>query len=289
MLVEPEEDLDVSAEDSLDSRQLRGTANGLVDTKRRAAVCVLYFHPNGCDIGQSIPEMEIICDLMFSGSAVVVAPEYPGYGLLTGYEPTPSAIDRIAEGAWEFCSERLGFRADEIVLWGRSIGTGPASALARTLAHPQAGSRRSTGERRSVCACAALVLVAPFVSVSAAVSSHAGSIAASLVCPMWEVAGLVADRALVDVPLCVIHPEQDEIVPLSHAEKVLAAASACRKLGVFLAGETHNFDWEETNAEPVRDFLEAHVLALQQENNIPQETFHIPDLRPNAYALHGVT
>lgn len=61
-----------------------------------------------------------------------VAVEYPGYGVYrTGVnkQPIKPSEDRILEDAscvYSFFTELLGWRSKDIIIMGRSIGTGPA-------------------------------------------------------------------------------------------------------------------------------------------------------------------
>ncbi|CAK0901770.1 unnamed protein product, partial [Prorocentrum cordatum] len=196
------------------------------------AVCVLYFHANACDIGECVADAAAIRDGVFGGDAVVLAPEYPGYGLLDGFEPSVEGIDMVAKAAWRFCCDDLGFLPTQVVLWGRSIGTGPASALACSCAVTQ-GERSQSQAGRPV---GALVLLAPFTSVSDVVLAHSNSLVASLVDPMWNIARLVGDEGLKEVPLCVVHPKDDEVIPLEQGLAVLDGAAARLKFGLWLAG-----------------------------------------------------
>eukprot|EP00747_Dinoflagellata_sp_TGD_P216417 gnl/TRDRNA2_/TRDRNA2_88966_c0_seq1.p1 gnl/TRDRNA2_/TRDRNA2_88966_c0~~gnl/TRDRNA2_/TRDRNA2_88966_c0_seq1.p1 ORF type:complete len:394 (+),score=57.88 gnl/TRDRNA2_/TRDRNA2_88966_c0_seq1:168-1349(+) len=285
------------------------------------SVCVIYFHPNACDIGESVEDLEAIRDGAFDGDAVLLAPEYPGYGLLSGYEPSVAGIDRVGHAAWRFCLEGLGFSADQVILWGRSIGCGPAAALAHRVAcrpgspkgpdavvgdqgpspkgtptpspavTPRDGSRQedaaaATGEGAvgtaeaspaekiefpdgSTRPAGGIVLLAPFLSVSSIVMAHYSSpVIASLVSPMWEVGSMLTEPGLADVPLCVLHPKGDELIPASHGKAVLQGASSRLKFGLWLVGATHNFLLEEEHLTPVRDFLFEH-LAFRGTSLIP--------------------
>lgn len=100
-------------------------------------LCVIYFHAISCDIGDCSEDLASIRDVAFGGNAAVLAPEYPGYGLLRNQRTTVEDINQVAWAALDFCRRSLGFAQDRIVLWGRSIGTGPATALARACADPK--------------------------------------------------------------------------------------------------------------------------------------------------------
>lgn len=219
-------------------------------------ICAIYFHPNAADIGDCLNEIEMIRDGAFDGDAVVLAPEYPGYGLLIEYTPTVAGIDRVAMAAWKFCREGLGFPPERIVLWGRSIGTGPASALARSVTiSPEQTLVRSQPAPDPL---GALVLVAPFISIVEVAKAHTNTFASSLMSPMWEVCNLVSDQCLTNVPLCILHPADDEVIPPSHGSTVLENAASQHRLAIWLRGASHNFNLQEEHLERVGDFLGKH-------------------------------
>jgi len=272
MLVLPPELADDASSPTESSRRRLGSS---------VVACVIFFHPNACDIGICLPEMRRIQRHVFCGRAAILAPEYPGYGLLEHFEPNVDGIDTVALATWRYAIDGLGFSPRQIVLWGRSIGSGPATTLAWTTAHasrardrasgvvPPAASRpRSPRNGSSSCddgspAVAALVLVAPFVSVSAVVAAHVGENLAAFFEPMWEVKKLLESEDLSDCPLCVVHPEEDDLVPKAHSEEILEFAVARPKLGVWLKGEGHNFHCSKQHLAPVREFLSQSCPAFR--------------------------
>jgi len=247
---------------------------------RPAAVCVIYFHANACDIGECLEDMFMVRDGVFDGCAAVLAPEYAGYGLFSEYEPSVDSIDLVARAAWRFCTGKLGFKSEHIVLWGRSIGSGPAASLARLRAVVHAERSAATAESHSsepleasttdgqALACggcrhrrslAGIVLLAPFTSVADVVQHHTNGLIASLVPPLWDVADLLREPALRDVPLCVMHPTDDEVVPLAHGQAVLGGAASAIRCGLWLKQETHNFFFRHEYAALVSQFLVEHI------------------------------
>ncbi len=60
----------------------------------------------------------------------VLSIEYPGYGL---YRTSPSNENQIKEDAiivFEYLVNKIGIKAKDIILFGRSLGSGPASYIA---------------------------------------------------------------------------------------------------------------------------------------------------------------
>eukprot|EP00811_Abedinium_folium_P003702 NODE_13404_length_1168_cov_3.426513.p1 GENE.NODE_13404_length_1168_cov_3.426513~~NODE_13404_length_1168_cov_3.426513.p1 ORF type:complete len:327 (-),score=81.38 NODE_13404_length_1168_cov_3.426513:69-1049(-) len=216
------------------------------------AHCVIYFHPNACDAGDSLSDMEVMRDGALGGDAAVLAPEYPGYGLMQEHEASPAGVDSVAAVAWSYATKYLGFPPERVLLWGRSIGTGPAASLAHALATAPEAPRRPL---------AAIVLVAPFISLSAVVLAHSNSLVASLVEETWDVASFVADPRLASVPLVVVHPKDDRMVPLSQGKAVLGGASSRIKLGVWLESGTHNFILQESHLFTVGQFFTDNLLS----------------------------
>eukprot|EP00927_Polykrikos_kofoidii_P021061 TRINITY_DN20076_c0_g1_i4.p2 TRINITY_DN20076_c0_g1~~TRINITY_DN20076_c0_g1_i4.p2 ORF type:complete len:336 (+),score=51.83 TRINITY_DN20076_c0_g1_i4:200-1207(+) len=236
--------------------------------------CALYFHPNAVDIGECIEDMEAICDGAYDGDAIIIAPEYPGYGLLNDYEPCVEGIDLVAMTAWQFCFTELSFGADRIMLWGRSIGCGPATRLAWQLGGMSATRAQMNEEthpkKQSYVPVGALVLMAPYVSIPAVVEHHTASpFLGSLVGPMWEVLDYVKDARMQEVALCVLHPKKDDIIPSIHGLKVYQEAMCRRKHGLWLSFAGHNFQPEEDHFAQVKVFLssviQAHRLARTEK------------------------
>jgi len=239
--------------------------------------CVIYFHANACDIGQCTEDMLTFRDGAMDGDAVVLCPEYPGYGLLRAYEPSVAGINRVAQAAWTFCIEEMGFSSEQVLLWGRSIGTGPATALARSVAErwtkAQAKAKQEAEEARmnqtgdetgfsadqeqaTLPCLGGLVLLAPFISISAVIEHHLPSrLVASVVGPMWEILDLVKGAEMEEVPLCVIHPKGDEVVPGTHGQAIFERAACRLKYGVWLCNATHNLYLTEEHLGITKRFL----------------------------------
>mmetsp|Transcript_23282 Transcript_23282/g.72517 ORF Transcript_23282/g.72517 Transcript_23282/m.72517 type:complete len:326 (-) Transcript_23282:49-1026(-) len=245
-------------------------------TGSTVSVCVIYFHANACDIGDSVEDMRILRDGAFGGDAVVLAPEYSGYGLLSDYEPTVESIDLVARAAWNHARHGLGFRREQVVLCGRSIGSGPATRLAQ--AKGAKGAKKAVQSSRAL---GALLLLAPFTNLTDVVMAHTNSIVASLVGPMWDVGEMVQEPGLRHVPVCVVHPRDDEVVPLELGQAVLERAAPAPELkyGLWLSGASHNFVLEPEHAHAVGAFIAEHLpvagLSARGPSAGPEEV-HLP-------------
>jgi uncharacterized protein len=159
---------------------------------------VLYCHGNGGHIGYRAGRLRRLADAGFG----VLLLEYRGYGGNPG-APTEAGLYADADAAMEFL-ERQSIPPDRIVLWGESLGSAVAVAVA---------AARTVG---------AIVLEAPFTSVAAL---------AQMRYPLVPAALLLRDRfdassriTRIGAPLFVLHGGRDRIVPIRFGRRLFSAA-----------------------------------------------------------------
>lgn len=162
------------------------------------APAVLFTHGNMELVDEWVSSFE---PLQRAGAGVLLL-EYPGYGRSTGIA-TESSVTAAAEAAYDL----LRSLTDEvdphrIVAFGRSVGGGPACALAR---------------QRPL---AALVLSASFTSVGAYARRYL--LPSLLVRHSFDNEGAV--RAFRG-PVLVQHGTRDRTIPFAHGERLAAAAA----------------------------------------------------------------
>lgn len=88
---------------------------------------IIYFHGNAEDIGLSFDLLSLFGQEMRMHVLVV---EYPGYGLYKTAQTCEQIILEDAEIVYDYITTICGVRHSDIILFGRSIGTGPTSYLA---------------------------------------------------------------------------------------------------------------------------------------------------------------
>jgi len=86
----------------------------------------------------------------------VLAIEYPGYGLYKTSKPNEQQIKEDAQIVYEYLTKCVGIREQDIILFGRSMGTGPTSYLS-TIKQPHS-----------------LLLMSPYTSIKEAAKSLLG-------------------------------------------------------------------------------------------------------------------
>ena len=161
----------------------------------------------------------------------LLALSYRGYGGSSG-RPSEEGFIRDAVAAYEFAAAR--YPADKLVLWGESLGTAVAVALA--------------AERKV----AGVILDAPFTSaVDVGAAAYPFAPVRWLIKDTWR-----SDRRIkrVSAPLLVLHGERDRIVPIRFGERLFALANEPKKMVRFPRG-TH-VDLDDHGAiDAVRAFL----------------------------------
>lgn len=156
---------------------------------------------------------------------------YRGYGGSTG-TPSEQGLILDARAAYDFVRARDP--AARIVLWGESLGTAVAVALA--------AERDISG----------LILDAPFTS-----AADVGAAAYPFAPVRWLMKDpFRSDERIgrVSAPLLVLHGERDAVVPIAYGERLFALAREPKRMVRFAQGGHVNLD-DHGAAEPVKAFL----------------------------------
>ena len=181
---------------------------------RGGSPVVIYFHGNG---GSLRMRVDRFARLVGHGIGLL-AVSYRGYGGSTG-SPTEAGLIEDARTAYAFANQRY---PERIVLWGESLGSGVAIALAAE----KPVSR--------------VILDAPFTS--------AVDIAAALYWFM-PVRFLMRDTfrsdlriAQVKAPVLILHGDADAVVPIAYGERLYAMIPGEKQMVRFAGGEHVDLD-----------------------------------------------
>jgi fermentation-respiration switch protein FrsA (DUF1100 family) len=204
---------------------------------------VLYFHGNGGALSWRVSRFRA---LVADGTGLLGL-SYRGYGGSSG-SPSETGLIRDGEAVYQFAAER--YPSHRLALWGESLGTGVAVALAAT--HPVA----------------AMILDAPFTSAAAVGAGHYPFLPVRLLIkdPFYS------DRRIADVraPVLVLHGARDSVVPIALGEELFALIPG-RKQFVRFAGAGHN-DLDHYGAvQRVREFL-VKLFAEAEATSEPART-----------------
>jgi abhydrolase domain-containing protein 17 len=174
-----------------------------------AALTVLYAHGNAEDLGQLVPLLEEIRRAGFG----VLAFDYRGYGVSTGGPPTAAGAVRDIDAVYDHAVKTLGIPPSRLVIYGRSVGSGPATDLAARV--PAGG----------------LVLESAFVSAFRVMTKVT-------LLPFDRFPNLANIRR-VQCPVLVIHGTLDEVIPYAHGRRLYEAANL-PKQSLWIEGAHHN-------------------------------------------------
>jgi fermentation-respiration switch protein FrsA (DUF1100 family) len=158
---------------------------------------------------------------------------YRGYGGSTG-KPSEDGLIRDARAAYDFA--RAHYPAKRIVLFGESLGTAVAIALA--------------AER----AVAGVILDAPFPS-----AVDVGATAYPFAPVRWFMKDTFrSDQRIgrLSAPLLVLHGEHDGVIPISFGDQLFALAHEPKRMVRFPQGDHMNLD-DYGAAKAVKEFLAA--------------------------------
>ena len=188
---------------------------------------MLYLHGNAGALNLRAGRFEW---LVAEGDGLL-ALSYRGFGGSSG-EPTEQGLINDALAAYDFARER--YPARRIVLWGESLGTAVAIALA------------AEGEVGGV------ILDAPFTSIA-----DVGAAAYPFAPVRWLVKDAFrSDRRIgkVRAPILVLHGERDRIVPIRFGERLFALANEPKRMVRFPQGGHIDLD-DHGAVDVVRHFV----------------------------------
>jgi abhydrolase domain-containing protein 17 len=174
-----------------------------------ARYTILYSHGNAEDLGHLVTLLRELRDAGFG----VLAFDYRGYGLSSDVRPTAWRAVEDAESVYTYAVESLGIEPDRLLLYGRSIGAGPALEVAAN--YDAAG----------------VILESAFTSAYRVMTRVA-------VLPFDRFSNIRHVREL-DVPLLVIHGTADAVIPPAHGRQLYAAAPGLKQ-AFWVEGAGHN-------------------------------------------------
>jgi fermentation-respiration switch protein FrsA (DUF1100 family) len=186
-----------------------------------------------------------------------VAIEYPGYSIYY-QEKSAQTIEEDALVVFDYFVKEIGVNEKDIIICGRSIGSGPAVYLA---------ANRDPG---------AFILISPFKSIRETANSILGFLKF-----------IVADRFRnIDIiskatcPLLLIHGQKDNLIPFEHSIELSQKTGGPYEL-ILPEEMNHNeFNLYDDFQEPITNFLKRHNLLSFNSNNkidLRIEMFEIPE------------
>ena len=190
---------------------------------------MIFFHGNAEDLKLSYDLIDLFRTVLH---VHVLAIEYPGYGL---YKSKSSAktILKDAETVYDFVVSQFTFKYRDIFVFGRSIGTGPATHLAR--------------HRKIGC----LLLMSSFTSIKAVIRNVAGRLS-SLVKERFS---NIDNIKYVTCPTFLVHGRKDNLIPYTHSQQLQEACGGRCSLFIPAEMDHDKFDYCDDLVLPISAFL----------------------------------
>jgi len=173
-----------------------------------ATYSILYSHGNAEDIGVLTPYLLKLREKGFS----VLAYDYQGYGTSTG-RPSEKNTYADIQATYNYMINTLKIPANKIILFGRSLGSGPSLYLA---------------EKNQI---AGIILEGAFVSAFRVLTVLP-------VYPVDEYRNLKRIKNI-KIPMLIIHAKKDEVISFWHGKKLLKHAPF-KSRHLWVAGARHN-------------------------------------------------
>jgi fermentation-respiration switch protein FrsA (DUF1100 family) len=176
---------------------------------------VLFFHGNGDTLALRVPRFRSV----IADGTGLIALSFRGYAGSSGH-PTEGGLILDALAAYDYASSH--YAPERIVVWGFSLSTGPAVAIA---------SERRIGK---------LILEAPYTSTADVAASDL---------PFIPVRLLMKDQfhsderiTNVHVPLLVMHGERDPGIAIRFGRRLFALANEPKRFVAFPEGGHFDLD-----------------------------------------------
>jgi hypothetical protein len=171
---------------------------------------VVFYHANAEDLADAryfCQRLNLLLDVGLTDQCYILIVEYPGYSLYQG-DPNEERVISDIEPIYSFVTQVMNFLPEDLVVIGRSLGSGPATYMA------------------SQHRCGALVLISPFTSIQSVVRNNYGHLLSRLVKDRFNNEERISN---VNCPVLFIHGKEDELIPDEESRKLFGTRCSLRK------------------------------------------------------------
>lgn len=223
------------------------SANEIRASGPEQGITILYSHANAEDLGSIYPWCKFLSKML---QVNLFAYDYTGYGMAYDEgDPSENHCYADIDAAYDYLRHELGVPAQNIVLYGRSLGSGPSCYLASKTAN----IKKAVADDGPV---GGVILHAPFLSVYRVVIDTG--------CTVYGDKFPNIDFApMINSPVILVHGRSDQIVPFHHSERLFTALPpSCQAKPLFIDGMGHNNVHAEVRpmfVERLSEFLSQHI------------------------------
>lgn len=193
----------------------------------KAIMTVLFCHGNGGNMTHRLDTINILNEL---GLNCLIF-DYRGYGDSQG-KPSENGTYLDAQAAWKWLTHKKGIKAEQIIIFGRSLGGSIAANLAARIIP------------------AGLILESAFTSFPAIGAKYYPYLPVKLFAAFNY--NTVESLKKINCPLLIMHSKRDEIVPYEFGPQIYEAANepkefveimGCHNDGFLFSGQTYRNAW----------------------------------------------
>ena len=194
---------------------------------------VLFFHGNAGNIGHRLETIRQFYELGLSTFII----DYRGYGQSEG-KPSEDGLHWDAAAAWQYLTDERGIAAEDIVIFGRSLGGAVAAWLA---------AENAPG---------ALVVDSAFTSVPDAGADVYPWLPVRLLSRIQHATKDHLNK--VSAPVLVVHSTGDEIIPFKHGQALFEIANQPKTFLELRGGHNDaHFTSGQAYIDGLRNFLQS--------------------------------
>jgi len=226
-----------------------------LSTARGSSKVLIYFHGNAEDLGTSY---ELLCHLSSALRMHVIGVEYPGYGVYRG-QSSELRILQDVEDLYEYLTTKMRIPSHNLILFGRSIGTGPATWLA---------SQKQVG---------CLLLMSGYTCIRQVAKSIAGKLLMYFIKDRFRNIDWIKK---VTSPTFIVHGQSDTLIPFEQSIALHRNLKAPNSL-LLPENMNHNeFDFFDDLTIPFSIFLTQCGITVEYTDSgyleFPSEVFISP-------------
>ncbi len=189
-----------------------------IEAVEDSAPVLLYFHGNGSNNGDMVDLALTFHKLGLSTLLI----DYRGYGKSSPIFPNETRVYEDAEAAWKYLTDTQKIEPEKIITYGHSLGGAIAIELATK--HPEMAGLITEGTFTSIKDMAKYSYPLDIFPLNLLITQRFDSI---------------NKINYLQVPLLMFHGTADEIIPLSMAKELYAAAPQPKQL-IIIPNANHN-------------------------------------------------
>jgi len=167
----------------------------------------------------------------------ILAVEYPGYGLYKTSHPDENKIKEDADIIFDYLTKFIGINPSDIILFGRSMGSGPATYLA------------SKNKAFS------LLLMSPYTSIKDVSRSLLGKFSFLLTPIVYERFRNIDMMKDAQCPVFFLHGLKDKLIPHSHSMDLNQACPSISYMHLPPNMDHNEFDFIDDLVNPFKEFI----------------------------------